>query len=305
MIWPGDLSVTCCALFTTFLDRLATTTFDVDVRGGDASHTEEWAALGEIERHMEPEGESPTAAAAPAAWEARLEARRQVQLWDSSVWLRLQTSACQECQGARGTFPQGGNTCFIAALLQCLLHCRAVEVWLQRRECNCGSETCFSCLLAATANGSKAPGATLNLAAWWPAVSALGFPSGEQQDLGEFLKAFLASSLESAGVACRLDAVRFFSAFQFDERLLIRKVPTCTCPLAATTNSSVVRTERFLELALPPGIEIFSISSLLRSHLQETVPEPECHNIIYIVQSVFLFYQIVCTAWPQINTCFP
>jgi hypothetical protein len=61
MIWPGDLSVTCCALFTTFLDRLATTTFDVDVRGGDASHTEEWAALGEIERHMEPEGESPTA----------------------------------------------------------------------------------------------------------------------------------------------------------------------------------------------------------------------------------------------------
>jgi hypothetical protein len=123
----------------------------------------------------------------------KLNARQLVQASDASAWEHLKRSTCDQRPGLRGSFAQGGNTCYVAAALQCLFSTRSTGVWLERRKCVCGDDTCFSCLLDSAACTTLSPGSVLGLNSWVACLEAMGYTPGDQQDLGEFLKMLIAA----------------------------------------------------------------------------------------------------------------
>jgi len=77
---------------------------------------------------------------------SRLARRAILQDSDMAAWVRLQMTCCEATQGPRAPLAQAGNTCYLSAALQCLLHTRLCNVVCSRRLCTCDSDTCSSCM---------------------------------------------------------------------------------------------------------------------------------------------------------------
>jgi hypothetical protein len=151
-----------------------------------------------------------------------LEARRSVQAWPLTAWNQLKSLYCVCRPVGRGALSQGGNTCYIAALLQCWFHSQAFVFWTLFRGCTCQTPACPSCLPAASCKATDEAGSILSLRTWNDCIIALGYEVGQQQDLGEFLKVLYQFWDRTAGVAANADCKDLFSSSAVRDVLCMR-----------------------------------------------------------------------------------
>ena len=76
---------------------------------------------------------------------------------DAELWQEYNTSTCAEFLGFRCKLQQGGNTCYMSASLQALFHSPSWEKVMALVDCTCELDTCPSCQLHQTYNGSARP----------------------------------------------------------------------------------------------------------------------------------------------------
>ena len=111
-------------------------------------------------------------------------------LSDAKTWSHLQQTSCLRIRRGRAPLAQGGagNTCYLSASLQCLLHSSVGKLLPQMHRCQCSSDTCPCCLLRETAVASAIPDTIAPLTFWRPMISDLFGAQGRQEDASEFLR---------------------------------------------------------------------------------------------------------------------
>ena len=125
---------------------------------------------------------------------------------DAESWQSVLNS-CRSIRGGRAGragHAQGGNTCYLAATLQCLYEISGWQDFLKARQCNCGLELCASCLLSGTYDGITASAKTVSLDFWRPMIAFVGLEKGAQEDPHELWNLFL-SKWDDQSVTARYD----------------------------------------------------------------------------------------------------
>ena len=110
---------------------------------------------------------------------------------DAKTWSELQQSRCRCISAGGAMLSQGGNTCYLEASLQCLIHSSLGDILRKKFGCRCSLETCPSCLLRKTAVSATSGGIVESLTLWKRMISVLFAASGRQEDAGEFLSLLL------------------------------------------------------------------------------------------------------------------
>ena len=111
-------------------------------------------------------------------------------LSDATTWSHLQQTSCLRIRRGRAPLAQGGggNTCYLSASLQCLLHSSVGKLLPQMDRCQCSSETCPCCLLRETAVASAIPDTIAPLTFWRPMISVLFGAQGRQDNASELMR---------------------------------------------------------------------------------------------------------------------
>ena len=210
--------------------------------------------------------------------------RNDLQLQCRNAWERCRLTLCQAGAVERGSLGQGGNTCYLASLLQCWFHLPAFGQWLAQRECNCGGNVCLSCLLATTSAATVRSGSTFALTAWNSCISVVAAAAGEEQDVGEFMKKMTHYWEDTPGAMAKADAARFYARFAHTEILHIRKTPQCDCSGRGCSVTQAQSTERFISFGFDAEGPPLSVLSLLQVHLRTVSVDTEseedrCNNL--------------------------
>ena len=233
------------------------------IQGPATDHTCTSSLLG----GAKPKGTKDTPSQKPSVEEV-LQARQKVQAWSSSEWLRIRITACQPSPAFRGALSQGGNTCYLASLLQCFFHAPSFQTWMLQRSCLCNRSSCPSCLLATTARNTTDSGSVYSLNPWNELIALLLGESGAQRDIGDFLKAFLTSWQECTAIESHRDCLHFLEQFRLQEELSIRKTPQCQCFGGDIMHSSKITPIHFLDLGFASTGAPISLQQLLHEYLQ-------------------------------------
>ena len=178
-----------------------------------------------------------------------MQRRAEWQTTDAAQWCRVCASSCTAKEGKRAALAQGGNTCWLSAILQLFFHSRSFAVWEQARTCCCRSVGCFSCHMALTFRETTEPGAKRSLQDWQSIATAIFMARGQQQDAAEFFNLLTAKWAERKNSRCRKDGALFAEPYlleMFHER---KKLHACECKQPGTSVST--RVERMLGMMLP------------------------------------------------------
>ena len=178
-----------------------------------------------------------------------LQRRAEWQTTDAAQWCRVCASSCTAKEGKRAALAQGGNTCWLSAILQLFFHSGSFAVWEQARTCCCRSVGCFSCHMALTFRETTEPGAKRSLQDWQSIATAIFMARGQQQDAAEFFNLLTAKWAERKNSRCRKDGALFAEPYlleMFHER---KKLHACECKQPGASVST--RVERMLGMMLP------------------------------------------------------
>ena len=113
------------------------------------------------------------------------------------------------------------TSCFMTPLTPCR------QAWLHERRCNCAKSTCLPCLSALTADRTEAPGSSFPLTAWNDIIASILGESGEQRDIGEFMKFFTTCWERAAGVVAQTDASAFYGHITFTVKRTFKRLADC------------------------------------------------------------------------------
>ena len=201
---------------------------------------------------------------------------------DAELWQEYNTSTCAEFLGFRGKLQQGGNTCYMSASLQALFHSPSWEKVMALVDCTCELDTCPSCQVHQTYNGSARPEDILSLAVWNTFLENVGMQPQAQHDAEEFLKVLSNVWLTSPVIteSARKDAKSFLHFFGHTSRLKVMRKPTCACYAVCEAQISFGNATRewMLMLDLPAGESEISVAELLRRHFR--AEQAEGHEVL-------------------------
>ena len=184
---------------------------------------------------------------------------------------RVHATRAAQATGSRRGLPNDGNTCYLGATLQALLHCPvAVAATLYaRHEC---VEPCSVCCFAQSKQQTEPGSERVSVAHWQQVVEGFGLQWGRQEDAGEFCGSLLE------------DITRHLTReapWVLLEAWTIKETYTCQC-LPAHCSEIIVnefqQSTNIIEVRLEGSGRAATVEDLVASASDYTTVDPEEHK---------------------------